>query len=560
MWSWFPPLLAIAPLISNAPGDNAFHSYNNIDIIGLYLAPKLHPELHAFVSLGLPLPPVWIYFSDKPFTTSGGPDAAEHLTQKSLERRRLRRQVPGLLDHRDWPVPSHYLATVKLAGADLRTTSQWLNAVSARVPPETLAVIAALPHVRRIEPVRAMHPAAVPLERVEDVPPAAARDAFYGLAANQHAVINLPALHALGFTGRGMVIGVLDTGYRIDHVAFNHPQSPLLVRGAYDFINADPNVGIEEGDHADQHRHGTLILGTLAGYAPGDFVGAAFDAEFLLAKTEDVTQEAPLEEDWYVAGLQWLEAQGADVVTSSLGYIDWYTQADLDGLTAVTTIAVNLATANGVVCVTSAGNMGHDGEVSTLVAPGDAFEVLTVSAVNTAGATASFASKGPTADQRVKPEVLAHGVRTRSVNTNGTTEYVQASGTSLSAPQVAAVAALLLQAHPHWTVAQVREALITTASYYVAYGTYDPAYVRGYGIMDAYAAFARVLCTCDLNQDGRIDLTDALHLLDCYTGPGQAGDPVWLTPGACIAAFDLDRDGDIDLYDFAFFQFEFTGE
>lgn len=109
-----------------------------------------------------------------------------------------------------------------------------------------------------------------------------------------------------------------------------------------------------------QHWHGTAILGTIGAYKPDTLIGGAYDAAFYLAKTEDITREEPIEEDFYVAGLQWIEANGADLATSSLGYIDWYTQDDLDGETATTTIAVNIATANGLACCTAAGNGGHD--------------------------------------------------------------------------------------------------------------------------------------------------------------------------------------------------------
>src|SRR5262249_51423004 len=157
--------------------------------------------------------------------------------------------------------------------------------------------------------------------------------------------------------------------------------------------------------------------GELASYLPGTLVGAAWGASYVLCKTEDVTQEVPSEEDNYVAGIEFAEAQGADVVTSSLGYIDWYTQADLDGKTAVTTKAVNVAPSLGVICCTAAGNSGYDLDPHTshLIAPADAFDVLTVGAVEPTLEYASFESDGPTADGRTKPEVMAMGTQVNSV-------------------------------------------------------------------------------------------------------------------------------------------------
>jgi hypothetical protein len=252
---------------------------------------------------------------------------------------------------------------------------------------------------------------------------------------------------------------------------------------------------MEPNDPFDQHRHGTLILGCIGAYMPGSLVGGAYDASFVLCKTEDTTGEYPAEEDNYVAGLQFIEANGADMSTASLGYIDWYTQAQLDGQTAVTTIAVNLLTANGVHHCNAAGNEYHDSNpnTSSLIAPADGFDVLTCGAVTSTGSIASFSSDGPTADGRVKPELLARGVSTHTVSPSSDSSYTTADGTSLSTPLLACTVACLVQARPHWTVDAHAERLFETADYYVANGTYDPTYVRGYGIVDAYAAYD----TCD---------------------------------------------------------------
>ena len=261
-------------------------------------------------------------------------------------------------------------------------------------------------------------------------------------------------------------IGILDTGFNRVHEAFNNPAHPVNVLAEWDFVNNDGNTGIQAGDPDNQHWHGTWILGTIGAYMPGAMVGGAWEASFVLAKTEVVPTETPIEEDYYVAGLEFVEAHGADLATSSLGYIDWYTQADLNGHTCVTTKGVNIATANGMVCITAAGNEGHDADpaTSTIIAPADAYDVITCGAVNVSGAIAGFSSSGPTADGRLKPEVLACGVATVSVHTTNTTGYQAISGTSLSTPLVAAATACILQARPDYGVAQVREALFATAS------------------------------------------------------------------------------------------------
>ncbi|MBU1701558.1 MAG: S8 family serine peptidase [Candidatus Eisenbacteria bacterium] len=181
------------------------------------------------------------------------------------------------------------------------------------------------------------------------------------------------ALHERGSTGDGVVIGILDTGFQRSHAAFNDPAHTLSVIAERDFVDNDPHTGIETGDPPDQHSHGTLILGTIGAYREGELIGGAYDASFILAKVEDAGSEFPLEEDWFAAGLEFIEAQGGDVATSSL-IAGWYGQNEMDGETSIMAQAFNIATANGVHCCQGAGNSGHDDLPTTshLAAPADA--------------------------------------------------------------------------------------------------------------------------------------------------------------------------------------------
>ncbi|GAG00104.1 unnamed protein product, partial [marine sediment metagenome] len=264
----------------------------------------------------------------------------------------------------------------------------------------------------------------------------------------------LIALHEAGFTGAGVVIGVLDTGFRKTHEVFNHPDHPLQVVAEWDFVQDDPDTQNESGDSTHQHDHGTFILGTLAAYLPGELVGAAYDASYILCKVEEVPEEYNGEEDLFVAGLEFIEANGGDVATSSVVIYVGYTQYDLDGLTTVMTTGINVATANGLHVCQGAGNEGHDTNpiTSHLVPPADAFDAITVGAVQSNGTIASFSSDGPTADGRVKPEVLSRGVSVWTVSADSDTDYTTQGGTSLATPQVCGAVACLLQAQPDWTV------------------------------------------------------------------------------------------------------------
>lgn len=455
---------------------------------------------------------VWVYFAD----TRAEPCCAEDtvLSARALERRAARRTLPGLFDRRDVALDQAMVNAVAATGAHVHQQSRWLCAVSARATPAQVRALAALPGVVRVEPVRGGRS----YSQDAVASPGAGSSLVgseYGAALPQLSQIELVSLHSRGFRGAGVLVGVLDTGFHRVHEAFFSEQHPLNVVAEWDFINNDGQTGIEAGDAETQHRHGTWILGTMASYLPGSLVGAAYEASFVLAKTEDVSSETPVEEDNYVAGMEFIEAQGADLATSSLGYIDWYTQADLDGQTAVTSVAVNIATGNGLVCVTSAGNGGNDADpaTSTILAPADAFDIIACGAVDVNGAMAGFSSTGPTADGRVKPELLARGVSTATVHSTNTTGLSGVSGTSLSAPVLSGALACVLQARPDLGVSQLREALFATASRTAAGQGPDPLFVEGYGLARALPAAMHGLSAADLNFDGTVNGADLGMLL-----------------------------------------------
>jgi len=502
------------------------------------VGPKIHPTVHGLFAVS-DAALVWVFFSDKgPIdVTAALQDLPRTYNQRAVERRRLRRTAPGLFDERDLVVHEAYVNSVMATGTELRTTSRWLNAVSVTADAEQIEAIADLPFVEKIQPVRKLR-RTPPLNAASNRPPSeAAAGLFYGLMEDQIVQINLVALHQQGYTGDGVIIGVLDTGFKTTHNAFNEKGHPLQVVAEYDFVNDDDETGPEPGDLKIQHNHGTQVLGTMAAYLPNGLVGTAYDASYILAKAEDLAAEYLAEENLFVAGLEFIEANGGDVATSSLVIFNFYTQAQLDGLTSVMTVGFNTATANGIHCCQGAGNDGHDADPATsnLLPPADAFQVITYGAVNSLGDSASFTSDGPTADGRVKPEVLARGVATWTVSPVDDEAVQAVNGTSFSTPTTAGAVACLVQAHPEWTVDQMRYALTRTADYYVAEQTFDPLFVRGYGIVDAFAA-SQITPPApgDLDEDGVVGITDFLALLAAW---GPCPDPC---PPHCFGDVDTD--------------------
>ncbi|MCE7973777.1 MAG: hypothetical protein DYG92_05525 [Leptolyngbya sp. PLA1] len=504
---------------------------------------RVHPAVWSILHDRQERVHAWVFLTDKDVADVGSALVELEATYpaRALARRSLRRTDPGLVDERDLPVAASYESAIRAVCPEVRATSRWLNAVSVSASREQIARLAELPFVRWVQPVR-QGPATEPVS-LEVEPPATYSDRdFYGRSSTQLAQIGLSNLHAMGFTAQGVVVGILDTGFRYDHAAFNQAGHPLQILAERDFIFDDNVTTDEAGDEPGQHGHGTLILGCIASYFPNELVGGAYDASVILCKTEDIRSETPAEEDYYVEALEFIELHGGDLATSSLSYSDWYTQANMNGVTAVTSIAVNIATSNGVHCCTAAGNAGNDADPQTsrLGAPADALAVITCGAVDIDGLTASFSSDGPTADGRLKPEVLARGVGTRTVATGNTTQFASASGTSLSTPLLAAAVACLVQAHPDWTAAQMRAALFATASDQVANGQPDPLFVRGHGVINAAAA-AVPLCDADVNQDGNVDQDDVGYLINVVGGGENA---TGIDP-------DFNHDGNTDQDDIA---------
>ena len=414
----------------------------------------------------------WIYFTDKTGSSMISID-------KKTAHRRKKNNVLDTSSRYDLSVSHKYVAQISSLGVTIKTKSRWLNAISVMCSMEDLNKIAELPFVKTIKPVIGYRKDN--FETYPDINPYS-RDFDYGNARDQIEQINVDELHAMGYTGQGVRILVMDTGFNLTHNALRG----VNVVDQWDVIKDDEETSnqSEEEFAVGQDYHGTAVLSTIAANSPGELMGVAFDAEFLLAKTEDVSQEVQLEEDNYVAGLEWGEANGADVVSTSLGYLDWYEYSDMDGNTAITTIGVDIAVSLGVVCVTAAGNSGNDSWYY-IIAPADADSVISVGAVSDNGDIASFSSHGPTYDGRIKPELCARGRQTWCVNPNSTTNYSRLSGTSLACPLVGGAAALIIQARPEWTAMEVREAMMLTAS------MSDSANNNyGHGILDAVNAIS----------------------------------------------------------------------
>ena len=428
----------------------------------------------------------WVFFADK---CSDEALSAEDLGISDAAM--ARRMVSGgnVVTEQDYPVCKSYLDQLRALGAKIHARSRWLNAASITVSDAQLREIMQLPFVIRTRPVA--HRLTSPAPSSEDIVlPAlqktAAHELDYGDSYLQVELLNVPRVHDVWIDGTNALIGMLDNGFRWRaHEALMNQK----VIGEYDFIYDDGNTAHEEGDPVVQDGHGTLTFSVIGGFKAGALIGTAYNAEFLLAKTEMNSREIPAEEDFWVEGIEWLEMNGASVVSSSVGYDLFedntgyrYQNGDFDGKTAVTSRAAAIAARRGVTVVQSTGNEGSSG-IGTLIVPSDADSIVSVGAVNFSNELASFSSVGPTNDGRIKPDVVAPGVAVYYAHLSSPQSYARANGTSLSAPLAAGVAALVRSARPELTPIQVREALRETAD------RADSAGSRyGWGLVNAWEA------------------------------------------------------------------------
>jgi len=429
---------------------------------------------------------VWVFFTDKGIFSKeefNAKAASVRLSEKVMKRR-----AKVGMDHvvfADLPVAQGYIDEIINHGGKLRRQSRWLNAASFEISIKKLEEIGALPFVLQIKPVAGFSSEpekAKPIRNDSTSRQSLAPDALnYGNSYAQLQQINVPAVHEKGYHGEGVTLAIFDTGYRKSHEVFAPHYTEGRVLAEWDFVFNDSNTANEPEDWSSQWNHGTYIWSTSGGHKDGVQYGPAFKANFLLAKTEDVRSETPVEEDNWVAALEWADTLGADVVTSSLCYSDWYTYEDLDGNTATITLAANTAAGLGIVVCNAMGNSGPSS--GTLLAPADAFDILAVGAVNSAGMIASFSSRGATYDGRTKPEVCARGVSTACATSSSDDSYGAVGGTSLATPLVAGAACLLVQAQPYFGPQLIRQALMETAD-----NAATPNNIYGWGIIDVNAA------------------------------------------------------------------------
>ncbi len=397
-------------------------------------------------------------------------------------------------------------ARASVGGAE--TTFSLIDGFAARLTPGQIRSLAHRPGVIRVEPD-------FPIHALDDV---ANRD--FGVTAAQS---------DFSANGSGTEVCVVDTGVDPGHEQLNS-KAPIPW---IDYINGNAAP-------YDDFGHGTSVASIAVGDGVGGPIaslmkGVAPAADLSAAKVLDATGNG--DDSLGVLGIQWCANRASvDVINLSLG-----SDVPSDGLDGLSQ-AVNAAVLDkGKIVIAAAGNAGDF--PGSITSPGSAVEAITVgatadwsSAVPQYGAQgpylAPFSSRGPTIDDRTKPDIVAPGVNIASASAGSTASYESASGTSFATPYVSGLAALLRQKQPAWTQANVRADIEGTAFDVGAPGKDDD---WGAGLLDGYEAVAQAAggsgqTTFPAYQRLTGSVADHGVATKTFTlGPGDLGTPIAAT-------------------------------
>lgn len=442
----------------------------------------------------------WVFFADKGSLESMRASVPLNVvSERSIQRRLKVRAENEVVDYTDLPVEQKYIDELATHVTRVRQRSKWFNAASIVGTKTEIEEVESLPFVVKIDLVYQAKASRLPDETAPDSPEGREHgdqilDLNYGQSLNQNQQINVPAVHNTGNYAQGVLVGVFDDGIiLLSHEAFDTLRTRIVAM--YDFVDHDPDPAPTPGNGGN---HGVSTLSIIGGYKPGQVIGPAFGASYILARTENSATETPIEEDNWAAAIEWADSIGVDVTSTSLGYSTYdppypsWTWEDMNGNTTVITRAADMAVARGIVVCNSAGNSGSSTH-NTLGAPADGDSVLSIGGLNPTGTRWSSSSVGPTTSvpPRIKPDIMAQASSVWNASSSSPSSYgYNGAGTSYACPLAAGVAALVVRARPNATAIQVINALKSTAS-----NASSPNNLIGWGTVNAVAAINAIPLT-----------------------------------------------------------------
>lgn len=437
---------------------------------------------------------VFVYFNDKPNKAAFYANPLSELTQKALNRRIA---LGIALNDQDAPIEQSYIQNLQNLGFTITDYSKWLNGVAVTVNQAQVNLIKAQPFVQSVESFAKNSSLILKAQHVNkwenfEQNQKTLTSFDYGSGSAQIDQINLRPLHLAGYTGTGVTIAVIDTGFPTVNTgsAFSRLWTNNKIKGGYDFVTKTTNIY-----ESTLNAHGTVVLGAIGGYIQDSFVGSAPDADFYLYRSENATVEIPEEELYWIEAAEEADRKGVDIITTSLGYNVFddpkysYTYAQMNGTTSFIARASQIAVNKGIFVLIAAGNSGQQ-PWHYILTPADNAQVFTIGSVDSAGLSSAFSSYGPNSAGAVKPDASARGTLATTVN-NGSTATV--SGTSIATPIAAGGVACLIQAFPSMNRNTMRTQLRQTASLFPSHTDQ-----MGYGILNFGSLYNSVLNTSEL--------------------------------------------------------------
>lgn len=402
----------------------------------------------------------WVFFTDKDGASFS---PYEYFDQKAIDRR-IQNNL-SLHDPTDFPLNQHYIAEVDQLVEEITTQSRWFNAVAVWVSCNQIKTIKTLPFVKDVQPIVMQ---SVLASQNYDI-----RLSKYdqNLLKRQTEHMQGSLFHEANIDGSGIRIAIFDGGFPSVNTnpVFEHIRKNNQIIKTWDFVKKKEFV-------YGYVSHGTMVMSCIGGIANGQKLGLATGAEFLLARTEVITEPYSEEENW-LAAAEWADKNGADIINSSLGYThSRYFKKDMNGRTSLVSRAANMAAKKGILVVNAAGNDGTS-EWKYINTPADADSVLAVGGINPAtDYHASFSSYGPTADKRMKPNVSAFA----HVVAAGKKGLKNTQGTSFASPLVAGFAACAWQNNKELNNMELFEEIQKSTDLFPYYD-----YAHGYGVPQA---------------------------------------------------------------------------
>lgn len=257
---------------------------------------------------------IWVYFKDK------DNNYRFSVPRNKNQRRRYEKMGYNSFNEYDLDVNIKYLNTLREIGIHPIVISRWLNAASFLVNPQKVYEIEKMEFVKHIDVVNGYKrknyrlSAEIPSETGNNS--RKGKDSgIYGNSFDQLESINYPIANELGFSGKDIRISILDAGFNLDHETLRY----CKILSAYDFISRDTNTSQQEEDAFGTTDHGTAVLSIMSGNLPGKMMGPAYNADFILARTEQIDAMNSVYEDLWIAAVEWSDSLGTEIILSSSG-------------------------------------------------------------------------------------------------------------------------------------------------------------------------------------------------------------------------------------------------